>query len=340
MIRPSGCFRLPVCALTALVAWLPIAASAELTDSASHVESFLASTGLLADDKPASLESPAAVQQPPEYSGEIEELPPDAAFAAEQAHEPWVWQWLPQGVIYRSYMAGVHEPRMAFVASLEGGRCIWDPTLGGRVGLLRYGDFDPLRPQGFELDFYGAAVTRLDVDHRQDLDATDYVFGFPLTYGVDDTQYKFGYAHQSSHLGDELAIREPGTLDKRVNFVRDSLVLGMSHYPYPTWRLYGEMGWAFHTGGGAQPWEGQFGTEFSRPGPTGRRGTPFLALNGRMREEHNFGGDVTAQIGWLRRGDYGQTLRVGAQYYNGKSSQSQFFNTYEDQLGMGLWYDF
>ena len=59
-----------------------------------------------------------------------------------------------------------------------------------------------------------------------------------------------------------------------------------------------------------------------------------------MREEHNFGGDVTAQLGWLRRGEYGQTLRIGAQYYNGKSSQMQFFHKSEEQIGMGLWYDF
>ena len=92
-----------------------------------------------------------------------EELPPDALLAEEFAASSWTWQWLPEGLIYRSYMAGVHEPRMAIVAYHEGSdRTIWDATLGGRVGLLRYGDCDPLHPQGFELDFYGAAVARLD----------------------------------------------------------------------------------------------------------------------------------------------------------------------------------
>jgi hypothetical protein len=161
-----------------------------------------------------------------------------------------------------------------------------------------------------------------------------------LTYGVGNTQYKFGYAHLSSHMGDELAIREPGRLDDRVNYVRDSLVLGASHYLYPIWRLYGEVGWAFHNSGGAQPWDGQFGMELSKPGPTGRVGTPFFAINGRMREEHDFGGDLAAQVGWLRRGEYGQMLRIGAQYYNGKSSQFQFYDTAEEQIGLGLWYDF
>jgi hypothetical protein len=122
--------------------------------------------------------------------------------------------------------------------------------------------------------------------------------------------------------------------------VRDGLVFGSSWYPYPIWRQYAEIGWAFHNSGGAQPWEAQFGTELSRPGPTGRFGTPFFAVNGRMREEHDFGGDVSVQAGFLRRGELGQTMRLGAHYYNGKSSQFQFFDLAEEQIGLGLWYDF
>jgi hypothetical protein len=255
--------------------------------------------------------------------------------------ESWSWQWLPTGLIYHSYMAGVHEPRMAIVSFHEGAnRTLWDATLGGRVGLLRFGDCEPISPQGYQLDFYGAAIARLDVENQQDLDSTDYVFGLPLTYGTGSWQFKFGYAHLSSHMGDELAIREPGTLDERVNYVRDSIVLGISCYPHPAWRQYAEVGWAFHLGGGAQPWEMQFGTELSRPGPTGRLGTPFVAVHGRMREEHNYGGDVSVQAGLLRRGLLDQTLRLGVHYYNGKSSQFQFFDNSEEQIGLGLWYDF
>src|SRR5262245_89385 len=346
MSRSRRSSRVSLCAPAALTVCLSVAVfiSRACADGVPDLSDVVvlspASSEALADDYSALAQLPIELQQPDGLHAAAEELPPDADFADEFAGSEWGWQWLPQGVIYHSYMAGVHEPRTAIVASQEAGRWIWDPTLGGRVGLLRYGDWEPLRPQGFELDFYGAAIARLDVDHRQDLDSTDYVFGFPLTYGVGDTQYKFGYAHLSSHMGDELVIREPGRLDERVNYVRDSLVLGMSHYPCSIWRMYGEMGWAFNADGGAKPWEGQFGTELSRPGPTGRHGTPFFAVNGRMRQEHNYGGDLTAQVGWLRRGDFGQTLRVGAQYYNGKSSQSQFFNTYEQQIGMGLWYDF
>jgi hypothetical protein len=122
--------------------------------------------------------------------------------------------------------------------------------------------------------------------------------------------------------------------------VRDSLVFGTSVYVLPVWRQYAEVGWAFHNGGGAQPWEAQLGAELSLPGPTGKAGTPFLAINTHLREEHDFGGDFSVQTGWLRRGVYGQTLRFGVHYFNGKSSQFQFFDNSEEQIGLGIWYDF
>ena len=207
--------------------------------------------------------------------------------------------------------------------------------------MLRYGDSDPLHPQGWQLDVYGAAIVRMDAEHHQDLNSADYVFGFPITYGVDNWQFKFGYAHLSSHLGDEFAIRNPGALDDRVNYVRDGLVFGTSWFPVPALRLYGEFDLGLpHPAAAPNRSEFQFGNELSHPGPTGLHGSPFLALNGRMRQEINYGGDLTAETGWLWRGDTGEVFRIGAHYYNGKSSQSQFFNTCEEQIGMGLWYDF
>lgn len=251
------------------------------------------------------------------------------------------WQVLPDSLIYRSYQAGVHEPRLSIVAFREDdGRSLWDGTLGGRVGLLRYGTYDGLYPQGWQLDVEAAAMVRLTLDEIRDFETADYRIGVPLTYGVDNWQFKFAMYHLSSHLGDEFAIANPGSLDDRINYVRDALVLGASYYPHPALRLYSEAAYAVNVDGGAKPWEFQFGTELSRPGPTGLGGTPFLAVNAHLREEHNFGGDVTAQAGWLWREEDGKVVRLGVHYFNGKSSQYQTFDDSEQQVGFGLWYDF
>jgi hypothetical protein len=269
--------------------------------------------------------------QPPTEPLVVDALPPDC----------WTWQLLPEGLIYRSYLAGVHEPRMGIVFFSERDeRSLWDVTLGGRVGLVRLGTQDPFHPQGWEIDFEGAAMPRLTLDEMRDLETVDFRAGVPITYGIDNWQFKFGYYHLSSHLGDEFAIAHPGSLARRINYVRDALVAGVSYYPVPAWRLYSEAAYATNADGGAEPWEFQFGTELSRPGPTGPRGTPFLAVNGHIREEDDFSGDVTAQAGWLWRGRSGQVMRLGFHYFNGKSSQYQTYSDSEQQIGFGVWYDF
>ncbi len=214
----------------------------------------------------------------------------------------------------------------------------WDATLGGRAGVLRFGNTDPSMPEGWQLDVEGAAFPRLDLDHDRDLVSSDFRFGVPLTARQGPLQMKFGYYHLSSHLGDEYMVRY-NTLNRR-NYVRDSLVLGSGVFLNPSLRLYGEVGYAFYVDGGAEPWEFQFGAEYSPL--DGRRmvGAPFLAVNGHLRQENDFGGNVTAQAGWQWRGRTGHVFRIGVHYLNGMSDQYQFYDQHEEQIGGGLWYDF
>ena len=74
--------------------------------------------------------------------------------------------------------------------------------------------------------------------------------------------------------------------------------------------------------------------------PTTIWGHPFLAANAHLRQEVNYGGDVTLQAGWAWKGPSGHLLRIGAHWLNGMSSQYQFFARSEQQLGIGIWYDY
>jgi hypothetical protein len=252
--------------------------------------------------------------------------------------EPWTLQVLPEGLIYRSYLAGAKEPRFAsqWVYERDAG-WIWDIALGGRVGLLRYGTDDPLWPEGWQLDIEGAGLPRLDLEHERDLVSADFRAGIPLTYGRGPFRTKFGYYHLSSHLGDEYMVRTGAT---RINYSRDALLWGNSYYLTQDLRLYADTAWAFYADGGSEPWEFQFGFDFSPLRPSGMRGDPFIAINTHLREEVDFGGNLVVQTGWQWRGDSGHLFRVGMHYFAGKSEQFEFFNQYEEKLGVGMWYDY
>lgn len=253
---------------------------------------------------------------------------------------PWSWQLMPQGLIWHSYLAGVKEPRMASVFNYQSGLgWLWSPVAGGRVGLLRYGTPNSFRPEGWQLDVEGAAFPELRLNADWDMRATDFRVGIPLSYGVGPLQLKFEVYHLSSHIGDEFLLKNPDF--NRLEFSRNALVFGVSYFATDNIRLYGEMDWAFYTFGVTQPWQFQFGAEYSPIFSPGFRGSPFFAINGHLRQEVNFGGNVTVQVGWQwLNGGTGTRTRFGFQYFNGKNEMYQFYNDFVQQFGIGLWYDY
>lgn len=254
--------------------------------------------------------------------------------------ERWQWQLLPDGLVYPTYLAAPKESRFAGLVNYERDwGWLLDLEAGGRVGLFRYGTTQSPRPDGWQLDLEGAAFPRLDLEHEEDLIAADFRGGIPLTFGAGPFRAKLAAYHLSSHLGDEYLLRFPEAT--RINYSRNALVLGGTCFLTDALSLYGEAEWAFYTDGGTQPWEFQFGVDYSPiTGPRDLRGAPFVAVNGQLRQEVDYGGSVVVQAGWQWRGATNHRLRMGAQYFAGKSDQYQFFNQYEERLGMGVWYDF
>jgi hypothetical protein len=254
-------------------------------------------------------------------------------------HEYWHWQMLPEGLLYRAYMAGGRESRFASHWFHEKDQeLLWDIALGGQVGMLRYGNCDAYWPEGWQLDIEGAAFPRLTLNSYRELVSCDFRFGIPLTFRRGPLETKFAYYHLSSHLGDEYMVRY-ATLG-RINYTRDVFVAAVALRPIPDLRLYAEAGWAFHDNGGSKPWEFQFGIDYSPIERWSLLGTPFFAINTRIRQEVDYGGNLTVQTGLQWRSRIGSLFRAGVYYFNGKTDQYQFFREHEEQIGFGLWYDF
>ncbi|MCL2743482.1 MAG: DUF1207 domain-containing protein [Planctomycetaceae bacterium] len=258
--------------------------------------------------------------------------------------QPHAWRMFPDGFIYPNYLAGVNESRLASVFNNDRDiDNIWDITLGGRFGLLRYGNKNPFFPEGFQIDIEGSSHLRLDFENDRDVDAADFRAGMPLTFGNAIWQFKTGYYHVSSHLGDEriLRLQAAGVPHNRINYVREAWLLGASYRFHPSFRLYAEADYAFCTGEQTRPWHFQFGMEYSPVYPANYgRGTPFAAVNVLLLQEHNYDGSICFQAGWQWKGHRNQILRLGFQYFGGVSEQYEHIAKREHKVGFGIWYDF
>ncbi|MBL8848362.1 MAG: DUF1207 domain-containing protein [Planctomycetaceae bacterium] len=312
----------------------------ELEDESPHRTTQLAGGEFLPPDAPPAL-LPAA--EPDQFINGT--APATAPFgystgsaAVSQNDE---WHVLPGTLLYHSYLAGPKEPRIGLSVLNDSKRgWLWESALGGRVGILRRGDLG-LRPaNAWQIDLEGAALARVNpVEKSAPLEATDYRIGIQWTKRTGPLAYKAGYYHVSSHVGDEFLLLNPGF--KRINYVRDSLVFGVTRDVTDDVQVYGEIGYALGADGGAEPLEFQFGTQYVPIADTGRRGSPFAAANVQMRQEVDFGGGINLMAGWRWRGvESGRLLRIGLQYYNGKSIQYEFYDESQQMFGYGIWLDY
>ncbi len=247
---------------------------------------------------------------------------------------------LPAGLMYRSYIAGEKEPRFQSVWLHETGRgLVWEPQLGGRFGVLRYGTDDAVNPQGWQLDVEGGAQVRIDPQQHSDVEAADFRFGLLSTWRFGPNAFKAGYYHISSHIGDEFLIRNPGFL--RLNYVRDSAIIGWTQDVTPDMQIYGEIGYAAGHEGGAKPLEFQYGFQYTPLRAYGFHGAPYFAVNGHTREDNNWISSINTVAGWQWRGEQTNHLfRLGVQYYTGPAIQYSFVGRNETLCGAGLWFDY
>jgi hypothetical protein len=248
-------------------------------------------------------------------------------------------EWLPREILYPSYLAGEKESRTgaAWLSSKDRG-VVWESAVGGRAGVYRQGFVGEQDTQAFQLDVEGAALARIDHEEESDVEAVDFRVGLTGTWRDGPLAAKTGYYHLSSHVGDEFLLKNPGFI--RTNYVRDSALGGLMYDLTDELRIYGEVAYAFNHEDGAEPWEFQYGLEFS-DARAGWPGGPYAAINGHTRQDFGYITSVNVVAGWQwRGGPYSHRLRVGMQYYDGPALQWSFAGTDESFLGGGMWLDF
>ena len=278
-----------------------------------------------------------------EFASQTLTLPAGASVCQQEVQpQPCCRQYvMPNGLLYRSYIAAPHEPRLASSVLYDNtaGSWRWDSTLGGRVGLYRRDSPPDMNLDAWQVDLEGAVMVRLDPQEKMDVESADFRFGLLWTGKKDNLAFKLGYFHVSSHVGDEYLIKNPAFL--RINYVKESLIFGTSLQATPECRVYGEVAWGMIATGGAEPWQFQFGSEYAKIADIPTHGAPFSAMNIQMRQEVDFAAGLTLMSGWQWKGpDTGRTFRLGLTCFNGPSNQYQFYQRYDSQFGLGVWYDF
>lgn len=242
--------------------------------------------------------------------------------------------WFPQNTVL--FQPLIADPRQVMnSAALR----FNDDVVGKHVGAVIFGgDFifyrflDVWRWRGdMDLGIQAGIFAVFDLDHPEAcLVNTDFFVAAMPTYAINKWSWRFRLWHLSSHLGDEFLISNPG-FDRR-NLSDNGIDLFASYQLNPAIRLYlgvGDIIWRdreFFT----QPFYFEWGTEIRVFGMRDCFNRlyvqPFLAMNFRSWEEHDFDIDQTYALGieWSKLQYVGQKFRIFFEFHNGYSREGQF----------------
>jgi hypothetical protein len=268
-------------------------------------------------------------------------------YAARQSFRACTWRGttieaFPTSLLWEPPFAIQREPRIQGLPnSIDSADASWtlDTSIGAVFGLWR------ARPRGSDLamqfDFAAVVLTRLA---PEEVIASDYRFGLPLTFARGPWHAKLAYEHTSAHLGDEFirnAVLRTGLFPPIPSWAKDEVVVGLGRWFADRVRVYGQISYAFFQDLPVEPqgpWRFDVGFEWFHPQPTGWQGTPFVAFNLDSRGDQGYNPNVNVQAGWLWRNPYQRlaNVRLFAQYYNGRSPYGQFYQERENFYAVGL----
>lgn len=169
-----------------------------------------------------------------------------------------------------------------------------------------------------------------------DLINADYWVGFPLSYRRGPWSYLLRLYHQSSHLGDEFLLGNPGV--NRVNLSYEDLEVLVS-YEWEYWRLYGGGGYLLRSEPDLAPAHLHAGIEYLRP--RALWGLDFVAAaDFRAGEELDWRRSRSYQAGLEFKTSGPRRVRLMLEHYRGHSPNGQFFRDRIRYTGIGLYFGF
>lgn len=179
------------------------------------------------------------------------------------------------------------------------------------------------------------ALFNLDAP-SSDLINADYWIGLPVSYRKGPWSYLLRIYHQSSHLGDEFILGNPGV--NRVNLSYEDMKLLVS-YEWERWRLYGGGGYMLHSEPDLAPKHLQGGVEYVRTRAAGRLSF-IAAADVQASEELDWRRSHSYQAGFELRSGSPRRARLMLEHFRGHSPNGQFYRESLRYTGLGLYFGF
>lgn len=255
----------------------------------------------------------------------------------------------PQDDLFRPLIADPKQPQ--FLLTYQRMR-FRDLDRSMNAGFVAFGETFGLwtrrdgRCNGIQIGIHGAVFSQFNLDApSKDLINSDFIIGFPLTWRHGPLSTRLRLYHQSSHLGDELLLSNPGI--RRLNFGFEELE-GLLSIDVPWVRAYGGGGYLVHREPELDRGKLQWGIELrrpDRPSPLFRNVienlqlVPLMAVDFKAFEQLAWNLNLNAVAGVeLYRPGSTRRLRFLLSYYRGFNPYGQFFNQKIELFGFGFYF--
>jgi hypothetical protein len=179
------------------------------------------------------------------------------------------------------------------------------------------------------------ALFNLDAP-SSDLINADYWIGLPISYRRGPWSYLVRLYHQSSHLGDEFILGNPGV--DRVNLSYEELE-GLVSYEWERWRVYGGGGYLVHSEPELAPKQVHAGAEYLLPRAAGKFDL-IAAVDVRASEELGWDSSRSYQVGFEFKRSTSRRVRLMLEHFSGHSPNGQFYREPLRYTGLGLYFGF
>jgi hypothetical protein len=211
-----------------------------------------------------------------------------------------------------------------------------DVSFGDSLSLFQ---FAPDPSSTMEIGVQAALFADFDLDQNSvDLINADYFVGPSVSYRRGDFSAMFRFFHQSSHLGDNFLLNNPGVHRFELTYEEPDVLFSYDLF-HKKLRLYGGGGYLVDVdpadlGRGVV----EYGFEYTGHPLFDSLAVPVAALDIQNRAMNDWTGDISARIGlqFNNPSTFGRRLDLLIEYYNGRSPNGQFYLQKIESLGIGL----